>query len=60
MDKMMNYIENTGPVTRVGVIHNDEETACRFAMDALSTETTPMHTDSYEWGWEVVFETVDL
>jgi len=56
----INYTEVTGPVTRVGVIETDEETACRAAMEHLGTETTPMETTMTRWGWEVIFETADL
>jgi hypothetical protein len=63
---VLNYIEKTGQMTRVGVIvptatvSAAEEAACRFAMEQLQTDTTPMHTDPYPWGWEVVFETAYL
>lgn len=57
---MVNYIETTGSLTRVGMLVMDEETACREAMNALGTETTPTFTDSRPWGWEVVFETAYL
>jgi len=66
----LNYVEFTGPMTRVGVIvevtaekpelSSYEEEACRFAMEHLGTDTTPSHTDLYSWGWEVVFETAYL
>ena len=56
----INYSETTGPFRRVGVFHSDEESACQRAMDYLGTETTPVMTDLYSWGWEVIFEVADL
>jgi len=56
----INYLEHTGPFTRVLDLERDEETACRIAMERLSTPTTPTITDVQPWGWEVVFETADL
>lgn len=56
----IDYIETTGPLTRVGVLTTDEEAACRAAMDCLGTQTTPCFTSARMFGWEVVFETADL
>jgi 8-oxo-dGTP pyrophosphatase MutT (NUDIX family) len=56
----VNYIEKTGPLTRVGILIMDEETACREAMEELGTVETPTMTDAQDWGWEVSFENAYL
>ncbi len=56
----INYIEHTGPLTRVGVIETDEETACVAAMEALGTMTGPFETTQTAWGWEVIFDKAEM
>lgn len=61
MDLCLNYgPERVGPMTVLGIMLADEESACRKAMEILGTETTPIATDSYDWGWEVRFETAHV
>lgn len=49
----LNYVEDTGPVTRVGVLLADEEAAVEVAEAHIGVSYA--WTDEQEWGWEVCF-----
>lgn len=51
----INYAETTGPVTRVGVLNDDEERAVEIACEYLGTDDYAW-ADATDFGFEVVFE----
>lgn len=51
---MLNYDEVTGTMRRIGVISGSEQEAIDFAEETTGGKYA--WTDSYEWGFEVVFE----
>jgi hypothetical protein len=50
----INYVETTGPVTRVGVLNDDEERAIEVAEELIGHECA--WADATDFGFEVVFE----